>query len=131
MNGQFYYCEAGLPVEPYAQRYEIITRCCEFLDGEPFGEIDYHICRAKYAGNGIWVELDTFDCRINPNEDDCHDCHDGMKLVSAGMKVEFDHIPDYFEFGGNADLKRGVDVVAYAPLPDVPDLSGLKPMEVE
>ena len=126
MNGQFYFCEAGLPAEPYAQRYEIITRCCEFLNGEPFGEPEYRICRAKYEGNGIWNEIDDIDCQIKCEEDDCN----GLELISAGMKVEFDHIPDYFGRGGNADLKRGVDVVAYAPLPDAPDLSGLKPMEV-
>ena len=125
MNGQFCFCEAGLPDEPYAQRYEIITRCCEFLDGEPFGEPEYRICRARYLGNSIWEEIDDIDCHINPNDE-----HSGLSLVSAGMPVQFDRNPEYFEIGGNADLKRGVDVVAYAPLPDAPDLSGLKPMEV-
>ena len=121
----FCFCDAGLPAEPYAQRYEIITRCCEFLDGDPFGEPEYRICRARYAGNGVWNEIDDIDCNINPNDE-----RSGFALVSAGMSVQFDRNPEYFEIGGNSDLKRGMDVVAYAPLPDVPDLSGIKPMEV-
>ena len=81
-----------------------------------------------------WIDPEQFiiarivhdiDCNINPNDE-----RSGFALVSAGMSVQFDRNPEYFEIGGNADLKRGMDVVAYAPLPDVPDLSGIKPMEV-
>ena len=127
MKGQFCFCEKGLPEEPYASMYLIVTRCCEFLDGKPYGEPEYRTSRARYEGKGIWSELSEFECLLDPEDMD----YDPYLLVSAGMDVVFDLNPEYFEIGGSADLKRGIDVVAYCPLPDVPDLSKLKPMEVK
>jgi hypothetical protein len=127
MKGYFSFCDAGLPQEPYASMYLIITRCCRFLDGKPYGFPLYKSSRARYEGNGLWRELCEFDCLPEPSDDD----FDPFETVSAGMEIEFMKDPDFFENGGNADVKVGVDVIAYCPLPKVPDLSMHKPMELK
>ena len=124
---QFYFCEEGLPEEPYASMYLIVTRTCQFLDGKPYGEPEYKTSRARYEGNGLWRELCEIDCLPEPGMED----FDPFGTGSAGMEVEFMNDPDFFEKGGNADMKVGIDVVAYCPLPEVPDLSRLKPMELK
>ena len=127
MKGQFCFCVDGLPEEPYASMYLIITRCCRFLDGELYGDPVYKTSRARYEGNGLWRELCEFDCLLEPSDDD----FDPFETVSAGMEIEFMKDPDFFEKGGNVDMKVGADVVAWYPLPDLPDLSRLKPMEAK
>ena len=126
MKDYFSFCDAGLPAEPYASRYEIIVRCCEFLDGQPFGEPEYRITRARYEGNGLWREIRTVDELFYPEDDE----YETDVLVTSGMVPEYDLNPEYFEFGGNADLKRGEDVVAWYPFPALPDLSNIRPMVI-
>ena len=123
----FYFCDAELPVEPYAARYEIIVMCCEFLDGKLFGETEYRITKAKYKGNGIWREIRVDEDLLYPEDDE----FESNILVSSGMEPEYDLNPDYFEYGGNSDLKRGEDVVAWYPSPHIPDLSNIRSMVIK
>ena len=65
---------------------------------------------------------------LYPKDDE----YESDTIVSAGMVPVYDLNPEYFEFGGNADLKRGEDVVAWYPspeIPDVTDLNKIKPMK--
>jgi hypothetical protein len=119
-----------LPEEPYATRYEIIVRYSKFLDEKPYGAPEYEILRARYEGNGKWREQEEFDPFLDPRIDEFSE----SILVSSGMKVILHVSSDCFENEGEENMKLGIDVAAYSPLSEIPDLSDLnklRPMKVE
>ena len=108
------------------QKYLILTRYVTFIDGKQSEKATYDIAAARYRGDGIWdkveiPETSSVDCAEETVTD---------RLVSCTRNALVEDWPGTIGKDGHGESKLGIDVVAYYPYPELPEMNDLPPMKI-
>ena len=115
--------EASLSVN---QKYLILIRNILLVCGKQDEKPEYRIAVARYHGEGKWDEIMvTETSSADEPEEIIEDTYVSCTHNAAVMDWR-----DYYKYNGNDDVKYCVDVVAYYPYPELPDLSMIPPVKI-